>query len=78
MQGGKLLLEFNAIKVAPDTVYHVMGASALGQGKKGFAELMTGASQFDEERQEWRTIWTGDLPAEQKETGFYFIRATRP
>ena len=77
-EGGKLSLEFNAIRVAPDTVYHVMGASALGQGKKGFAELMTGASQFDEERQEWRTTWTGDLPAEQKEAGFYFIRATRP
>ena len=77
-EGGKLSLEFNAIRVAPDAVYHVMGASALGQGTKGFSELMTGANQFDEERQVWRTIWTGDLPAEQKGTGFYFIRVTRP
>ena len=76
--GGKLSLKFNAIRVAPDTVYHVMGGSALGQGASGFSELMTGSGKFDEERQEWRTTWTGDLPAGQKGTGFYFIRATRP
>ena len=77
-EGGKLSLKFNAIRVAPDTVYHVMGGSALGQGASGFSELTTGSGKFDEERQEWRTTWTGDLPAEQKGTGFYFIRATRP
>ena len=33
-EGGKLSLELNAIRVAPDTVYHVVGGSALGQGTK--------------------------------------------
>ena len=76
-EGGKLSLEFNAIKVAPDSVYHVMGGSALGQGTMDFSELMSGTSQFDEDRQEWRTIWTGDFPSGQESSGFYFIRATR-
>lgn len=72
--GRKMSLEFNAVRVAPDSVCHIETCHDLGYG---FTEVATGEGAFSEDRGVWRTTWSVTLPADFDASRFYRVRISR-